>query len=676
MTNNPGASFGSGPEKKVGSISIPESLAEQKKALSIELNGLADLRANAEKNSATKPTTDFEDFKKKNRALELARGVREATANILYKQPDVAAEMAASTQTFNQAVSDKKLSWKQAANDPALISIVKYSTGLEKTATTPSTIVIPEGYKSRGQPTTSLDARTEGDLRLKRDGSIEDRFILRPVGTVKKPDGLLDFTETKKEDFKTIANEYNQAIESSQKGVNASPTSLSETDALIARLEARNSERAAKNGVTQAPKKSEVTVNNFSADEQAAKKAEWLKNNPRGDEPDEVLVRKDAPLDIDLAQMEKSTTAKAPTPLDINLDALEAEARRSKAPEVLPRTIRPVEERKALEEVFKKGVEAAPVRMEQVSRRLEQRQQESQSRLEKLGLKLKAGADAWKNAKPRYKIALGVTLAGASVATGGLTAVIGANAMKLLSASSYASGFYDKILKAEQAKNPNVKKGWIVARSIGYGVIAAYATSTLIGQITEHMDIGDTLDAAKEKVASMKDAIKSWFSSSPQVDFGAQPINGLDLPPEMPINGLDLPGAQPVNGLDLPSQSHAPVSVVPQEPMGPPVGGPITPDVVAPSSSLVITMDNLDGNVTGVGVPDNMPTPSDLDGNVTGEGVPNNIQTIDNLDGNVTGTGVPNNIQQQDILRDSSGNPVRSGSGGTISTGGIADNRP
>jgi hypothetical protein len=126
MTNNPGASFGSGPEKKVGSISIPESLAEQKKALSMEINALADLRANAEKNTATKPTTDFEDFKKKNRALELARGVREATANILYKQPDVAAEMAASTQTFNQAVSDKKLSWKQAANDPAQPRRLRY----------------------------------------------------------------------------------------------------------------------------------------------------------------------------------------------------------------------------------------------------------------------------------------------------------------------------------------------------------------------------------------------------------------------------------------------------------------------------------------------------------------------------------------------------------------------
>lgn len=177
--------------------------------------------------------------------------------------------------------------------------------------------------------------------------------------------------------------------------------------------------------------------------------------------------------------------------------------------------------------------------LEKVGEGLEKRKEGTLKRLAGLGLtKLPGALEVFKNVKPRYKLAMGLTLAGASFATGGLTSVLSTG----LSTLSYSSGFYAKILAAEQKKNPDVKKEWIAARALGYGLVAALASSTLIGHIVEYMPEG-AVDAVKEKVSAVKDSLKEWFSSftsaPPVPSLGTMPINGLTMDNGMTMNPGD-----------------------------------------------------------------------------------------------------------------------------------------
>ncbi len=177
--------------------------------------------------------------------------------------------------------------------------------------------------------------------------------------------------------------------------------------------------------------------------------------------------------------------------------------------------------------------------LEKVGEGLEQRKEGALKRLAGLGLtKLPEALEVFKNVKPRYKLAMGLTLAGASFVTGGLTSILSTG----LSTLSYSSGFYAKMLEAEKKKNGDVKKEWVAARALTYGFVAALASSALIGQIVSHTPEG-VVDAVKEKVSSVKDGLKEWFvsftSTPPVPSLESMPINGLTMDDGMTMNSTE-----------------------------------------------------------------------------------------------------------------------------------------
>jgi hypothetical protein len=344
--------------------------------------------------------------------------------------------------------------------------------------------------------------------------------------------------------------------------------------------------------------------------------------------------------------------------------------------------------------LYQEEIEKAGKNMERVHALLEKRKKKGIASLLEKGYKgLPKALEIFKGVKPRYKIAMGVALAGASVATGGFTSALSIG----LSTLSYSSGFYKKMIDAEMKKNPNVNKSHVAARAIGYGLVTALASSALIAGLFEGVDVPGAIDGAVAKVESAKDSISNWFSSftsSPDLVYTGpvgDGINGLDLPYE-PINGLDLPPE--------PNSAHLDGVVtgdgVPNNLSQGSHSSPWTTVQATPSSSVeMVSSPGSTGGLDSVTTETYEPhmtaqssgAPFDAhESYMTSQSsapfaenesyMTSPSQPVDNLDGAVTGQGTPNNLSNDGTLLDSSGNPIRSGSGGVVQSGGFADNRP
>jgi hypothetical protein len=163
-------------------------------------------------------------------------------------------------------------------------------------------------------------------------------------------------------------------------------------------------------------------------------------------------------------------------------------------------------------------------RMEGVKETLNFRNEKTRERLLDMGLTgLSKGLESWKNVSPRKKLLIGLTLAGASVASGGLTSFIS----KGLSTLTYASSHYNEKLKAIEEKGEEIDKRKLAVQSITRGFILAMASSQLMGLLAPH--IPEALDVVKEKFSSVKDGVKEWFSSF----NAAVPDTGTALTPNM-----------------------------------------------------------------------------------------------------------------------------------------------
>lgn len=535
-------------------------------------------------------------FKQASNEKAKAVELRNSSIELISNTPNVAAGIAASMEAFSKADHNKQLTWKQKTEMPELVALVKKTRALEATAFTPDPkIIVQEGSKLRGQSEMSLDARTEGDLRLKHDGTTEDRFILRPEAGKQKggaEGGPVDFVAYDKKDFATIGQEYQNSVGNptgapSQKdelsadkidiNLDISKATIdaqkAEADAVIARLEARNTAKKQVE-VNGRPLGSEVTINNFSAEEQAKKKAEWLRDHPQGDD-----------LDIDLTKMEQNALQRP----GAKLEGANPDSRVILKP-VNPAEGMPEQEKKNLEKVFVTAVaDKAPETMKEITNVLNQQRNASQKNLENMGANwLSKSLEALKKAPPAYRIALGVTFAGASVATGGLTAILGVGVSSL----SYGSVVYEKMLKLKQEGGHEINKASIATNALTSGIVLALATGWIAGEVFSHVDVPEALDG-------IKGTVKGWWDSLvgttpevvvPSTDFSKMPINGLTMDNGLSVNNAPASGVfSSAQAPSVASQPYAPINPaefdvadVPAQEVGESVSGSYEGPVTAP----------------------------------------------------------------------------------------------
>ena len=182
--------------------------------------------------------------------------------------------------------------------------------------------------------------------------------------------------------------------------------------------------------------------------------------------------------------------------------------------------------KKRTPEEFDRLTKEALGRMEGVKETLTVRNEKTKERLLEMGLNgLVKGVEVWKNVSPRKKFLIGLTLAGASVASGGLTSFIS----KGLSTLTYASAHYHEKLQKLEEKGEEIDKRKLAVQSITRGFILAMASSQLMGLLAPH--VPEAFEAVKEKFSSVKDGVKEWFSSFK--DVAPVPDTGVALSPGM-----------------------------------------------------------------------------------------------------------------------------------------------
>lgn len=205
---------------------------------------------------------------------------------------------------------------------------------------------------------------------------------------------------------------------------------------------------------------------------------------------------------------------KPPTPgqtpkLDDGLDTVEAKATMRGIEDLFPKGQIAQEAADAQAKLAQEAKEAE----EKVGAALEalgKQEEEAKKNLEKKGFgsMLAKGLEFFgKEARPGYRLALAVTFAGASVATGGLTSILS----KGLSAATFASRQYQKEIALLEKDGKEIDKGMVALKSLGYGVVLALGTSYIISEIASHVNGGAIMNSVSEKYSSVKDSLSGFF---------------------------------------------------------------------------------------------------------------------------------------------------------------------
>ena len=434
-----------------------------------------------------KPSSDYEAWKQESQKKQLAEQIRSESVEVISKTPEAVIPLVENDEAYKKIIGQYNNNWKLISNNKdtagEIMRIVKNSTAIEKAALNVSlNIIIPEGYKKRGQPTETIDIRMQ-----------------------------------------TLMDKPKKEIEEVPEGTFPEKGSLAETDAIIARFQARNAERLQSSSLGN-----EIKVNTFTAAQQEAAKKEWLKNNKHND----------GPLDIDLSLLEKdSVSAKN---LDIDLTKLEADASKTVSSEILRQSsvVKTPEKLQNIEAAYMTRAQESLKGVEQSVAVLEARKKGAMGRLLEKGLTgLQGGLEMFAKVSPKKKAAIGLMLAGASVATGGMTSILS----KGLSTMSYASSHYNEKLQSNEQAGIETNKKKLAVQSLARGLILAIATSELISMVTQNIDMKSVIDGAVEKASELKDGIKEMITnlttSVEATDVTSAihdptAINGLDLPPE------------------------------------------------------------------------------------------------------------------------------------------------
>lgn len=279
-----------------------------------------------------------------------------------------------------------------------------------------------------------------------------------------------------------------------------------------------------------------ITVNNFTSEEQARKKAEWLAS--RVEEVQKTISKPvmggeyvyPSSVDIDLTEMEKKAqqdkTLEAKSGWEINgpienwgedpgfvrlkdgdvapikeligeLSKQENVAETVTTTETVEKKRRMSEEEyNAQVEIWRKNLEGAKVAVENAERVLLASREKSQESLKSMGLtNIEKGLAAWKKVRPGYKMALGLTLAAS-----GLGAVsVG------LSALTFTEKGYSERREALAKEGKKESKYWTLTKSAGIGILLALGTSHL-----SHL----AGEAMSEHMPGIMDKIHGFFGGS------------------------------------------------------------------------------------------------------------------------------------------------------------------
>jgi hypothetical protein len=150
--------------------------------------------------------------------------------------------------------------------------------------------------------------------------------------------------------------------------------------------------------------------------------------------------------------------------------------------------------------------------------KLSEKKESSLGKLKGMGLTgISKGYEGWKNARWPFKVALAVSFAGLSVATGGATAFI----PKILTAATYTSTFLDRARRKYEAgpKTEPFSETKEILKAVIFGTCAAAATTVLISEVASHVDGTALMDTISEKASNTKDMVKGYLSSL----FGSTP---------------------------------------------------------------------------------------------------------------------------------------------------------
>lgn len=431
----------------------------------------------------------------------------------------------------------------EAANDPKLVAIAADSTKLQKeilSGKDPSLIVIPDAYKPRGSAEKSLQERTGTSLHtFDENGKLEadNKYLLDvkdgqgQVAVVATPD--LSLTDR-------VLREGDAARAKQERGEMLSVVEHEQIRHAEQKREEMKQKASAETTDATAQREREAAMNSvhINTGDVEAQKIQWMKDNKEEVAKDEAEAAKNS-VYVNTGDVEAQ---KAQWLRNHPEEAAEDEAKRAiqrakvtNAPESSPS---PAPENRVylssididLGEMEKDAMQ----KVEKVEEVLEVRQEKSRSKLEALGVSIKKGFDYYRGMKPRNKILIGVALAGASVLSGGgVAGAAVASISKVLSAGSYGSGFYDKILKAEQDKGNDPNKPFLIARSAIYGTLLALGTSALFSELASQVDTNGIFNAAGEKLSSLKDGLKHLFAGAPDViippvsDYVIQPGDNL-----------------------------------------------------------------------------------------------------------------------------------------------------
>lgn len=465
---------------------------------------------------------------------------RKAELDVISNTPNLAPALA----TIDEKLAEEGLSSEVREE------LVGESTRLQKEAlkipengvsspTETSRIFIPDFAKPRGDADKTLRERTGDDLlREKEDGS--QRFLLdvdkvnneaKPILNVKlnggqwelnktpegkKEDNSLDFVEYTKEDHEAIVQEYTDSIIKS----NANPEDYA---AELARKVEKSRDQAAMEAA-------------------AKKKEEWEIKGPIenwGEDPSFVRPVEQLTEKV----LEEKT----------------------------------IEEKKALTEKFLTLTKESAPKVEETQEVLKNKQEQSIKKLEGMGLtRVGKALEAFKNMSSKKKLALGIALAGLSVATGGATSFVSTG----LSALTFGLRDYDKE-KAKAAEKGVETNKMTMLKSAVTGLVLALGTGALF-----HI-AGDAVGAASEKLSPMIENLKHFFS--PETVAAADSLSpgevivpvGPDVVPHSPVSTVTPDIATAPQTVTESAFSHAPdttapVEVVTQSAVEVPQSAPIT----------------------------------------------------------------------------------------------------
>lgn len=374
-------------------------------------------------------------------------------------------------------------------------------------------LVMAETYKPRGEANLSLLERT-GDSLLKKETT--------PDGLIVSDGGIAQPIESK---FVLVPEKLDIDLNPTEDELRRNSPILSGAP-IFETLTPTNTSP-----------KSEVTVNNFTAEEQLAAKEKWLKEHPEAaardaekkalKEASEVTIN-NFTEDEQLAAKEKWVRENAGVQIN-NFTEAEQQAAKEKwmreNPEVAARdaekkALREASER-AREELKKMTLESqGPV--EGVAEALTARQEKSKGALERMGLPVAKGLEVYGKLPKGLRTSLGFVLAGASVVSGlylgGAVAMTGFLAAN--SAISFASRFYEKgIAEAEkEAGGGDIEKGKIALKSVGWGMLVTLGTGLAFSAL------GPVLGEAGEKIAAF------FHGTDPAQHVASVPLAHVEVP--------------------------------------------------------------------------------------------------------------------------------------------------